>query len=147
MKDKVLSGLDNDISSILNSNASDEAKVNSYMRALSRFRVISSPPPQGPLAATVQPQAALAAVPAPQAQPQAAAVTYKTKKPPKRLHKRAKLPAVDDPSFWQRQLRTPSKRNLGTQWVTLGDTPVKRKKKQTGLGHGIVYRPFSRWEL
>src|SRR6266516_871051 len=148
MTDKLLSGLDNDISNILNSDASDEAKARSYMVALSRFKTFSSPPrglPRGP-PPPLPPQAAVAAVPA--LLPKAAPVTYKTSKPPKRLHKRAKpkLPAVDDPSFWQRELRTPSKRNLGTQWTLLGDTPTKRKK-QTGKGHGIVYRPFSRWEL
>ncbi len=147
MKDKVLSGLDTDISNILNSDASDEAKVNSYMVALSRFKVISSPPPpRGPPPPPpqgLQPQAAAVL----QAQPQAASAAYKTVKPPKRLHKRAKpkLPA-DDPSFWQRKLRTPSK-NLSSQWLSLDETPTKRKKKQTGLGHGIVYRPFSCWEL
>src|SRR6266516_5406275 len=147
MKDKVLSGLDNDISSILNSDASDEAKAYSYMSALSRFKAISSPP-RGPTPGT-QPQAAVAAVPAVPAvprQPKAASVSYKMRKPPKRLHK-PKLSALDDPSFCRRELRTPSKRNLGTQWTSLGDTPVKRKKKQTGSGHGIVYRPFSCWEL
>src|SRR6266516_5206582 len=150
MKDKALSGLDNEISSILNSDVSDEAKVHNYIFALSRFKAISSPrgppplqpppPPQGP-----QPQAV---APTLQMQPQAASVAYKTAKPPKRLHKCAKpkLPAIDDSSFWQRKLRTPSK-NLSTQWVD--DTPTKRKRKQTGLGYknGILYRPFSRWEL
>src|SRR6266516_2440057 len=155
MTDKLLSGLDNDISSILNSDASDEAKARSYTVALSRFKTFSSPPrgpPRGPPPPPppppqgLQPQAAVAAVST--LMSKAAPVTYKTSKPPKRLHKRTKpkLPAVDDPSFWQRELRTPSKRNLGTQWTLLGDTPTKRKK-QTGKGHGIVYRPFSRWEL
>src|SRR6266516_1093514 len=115
MTDKLLSGLDNDISSILNSDASDEAKARSYTVALSRFKTFSSPPrgpPRGPPPQGLQPQAAVAAVPA--LMSKAAPVTYKTSKPPKRLHKRTKpkLPAVDDPSFWQRELRTPSKRKM-----------------------------------
>src|SRR6266516_1594948 len=152
MKDKVLSRLDDDISSILDSDVSDEVKARNYASALSRFKAISSPPRGPPPPPGLQPQAAVAAVPALQPQPKAMPATYKTRKPPKRLHKRTKLPAVDDPSFWQRELRTPSKRNLGTQWVSLEetpkkrkntDTPTKRKKKQTGLGHGIEYQPFS----
>ena len=64
MKDKVLSRLDNDISSILNSDASDEAKVNSYMSALSHFNVVSSLQrgPLPPLPQGLQPQAAVAAL-------------------------------------------------------------------------------------
>jgi len=43
MRDKALSGLDEDISNILESDASDEIKAKSYVAALSRLRHISNP--------------------------------------------------------------------------------------------------------
>ena len=125
MRDKALSGLDSDISNILNDDVSDEIKVNRYISALSRFKNIFVPPPSPPGAPPPQPQAAVAPpqVPMPQAQPQAASVTYKVMKPPKRPHKRAKV--VTDASLWERALQTPAKKSL--EWID--DVPVKRTKR------------------
>jgi hypothetical protein len=44
MQDKTLSGLDSDISNILSSDASDEAKAKSYAATLQRFKNIYNPP-------------------------------------------------------------------------------------------------------
>jgi len=52
MRDKVLSGLDTEISDILNSDVPDEMKARSYISALARFRNYSAPPvEQAPAAA------------------------------------------------------------------------------------------------
>src|SRR6266516_3941460 len=88
MRDKALSGLDSDISNILNDDVSDETKVNRYISALSRFKNISAPPPPPP---PPQPAAAVAQPQVPQVQPQAAPVGYKVSRPPKRPHKHPKV--------------------------------------------------------
>src|SRR5271163_967510 len=44
MRDKTLSGLDADISNILDSDASDEIKAKNYAATLSRFKHIYNPP-------------------------------------------------------------------------------------------------------
>jgi len=44
MRDKTLSGLDADISNILESDASDEMKAKNYAATLSRFKHIYNPP-------------------------------------------------------------------------------------------------------
>src|SRR5437867_11859182 len=65
MRDKVLSGLDTEISDILNSDVSDEIKARSYISALARFRNYSTPPKpiEAPTAVAV-PAAAAAVSPA-----------------------------------------------------------------------------------
>ena len=115
MKEKALSELDNDISSILNGNESDEAKAKSYISALARFRNLSAPPK---IEKPVPP-------PPPPPQP---AVGYKAMRPPQRSHKRAKIEVapLDDPTLWQRRLRTPAKRKLEDQWIK--ESPKKKKK-------------------
>jgi len=118
MRDKALSGLDVDISNILNDDVSDEIKVNRYISALSRFKNISAPPPPPP----PQPQAAVAQPQVPQLQPQAAPAGYKVSRLPKRPHKRPKVDV--DPSLWERALRTPAKKSL--DWI---DVPAKRTKR------------------
>ena len=48
MRDKVLSGLDSEISSILNSQESDEIKAKNYALTLRRFVNYSNPPKPSP---------------------------------------------------------------------------------------------------
>lgn len=121
MQDKVLSGLDNDISNILNSDDSDEIKVNNYISALSRFKNISTP--QKRQHATSQPS-----------QPaQIPDVTLKASSPLKR--KRVKVetsqtnPSFDQP-LWRRTQRAQTKKKFGPQWVEYSISPTKKKKKQ-----------------
>jgi hypothetical protein len=112
MKDKALSGLDTDISNILNSDASDEIKAKSYMTALARFKILSDPPkPVKPPPAVTQ------SVPS---------VTFKAVSPPKRPHKRVKVETVNDPTLWRRTQRTPTKKKFGPQW--LSESSSKKKK-------------------
>src|SRR5207247_1717174 len=76
MRDKVLSGLDTEISNILNSDVSDEIKARSYVSALARFRNYSVTPkreePKAP------PPPTPASTPAPVAIPSVPAVPFKT---------------------------------------------------------------------
>src|SRR6267154_110787 len=128
MRDKVLSELDSGISNILNSDDSDEIKAKNYISALARFRNLSAP---------AKPEKT---TPVPPLPPPVASVAYKTARPPKRPHKRVKIETVasDDPStapsldssFWRRTLRTPSKKNLGKQWLTYKESPLKKKKSR-----------------
>src|SRR5437899_1947411 len=117
MRDKVLSGLDTEISDILNSDVSDEIKARSYVSALARFRNYSVPPVErAPVAA------AAAAAAAPAATPVAApAVPFKALTPLKRPHKRVKDETVDivhslDDPLWRRTQRTHTKK-FGSQWI------------------------------
>src|SRR5271163_4687756 len=48
MRDKALSGLDADISNILESDATDEMKAKNYAATLSRFKHIFNPPLEKP---------------------------------------------------------------------------------------------------
>src|SRR5437867_3200728 len=115
MKEKALSELDSDISSILNGSESDEAKAKSYISALARFRNLSAPPK---IEKPVPP-------PPPPPPP---AIGYKAVRAPQRPHKRTKVVAAppDDPTLWQRRLRTPAKRKLEDQCIK--DSPKKKKK-------------------
>ena len=133
MRDRALSGLDADISKILDSDEPDEIKSRNYISALSRYKTYSSPPkpaPQPPPAdaAAAVPQVAAAAAPAiPDV------FQFKACSPPKRKSKRVKKESLDsDPSFeptlWRRTPREQTKKKLGTQWITLDETPTKRKR-------------------
>src|SRR5438876_9739159 len=64
MRDKVLSGLDTEISDILNSDVPDEMKARSYISALARFRNYSAPSVEQAPAAAAAPTTAPAAAPA-----------------------------------------------------------------------------------
>ena len=80
MRDKVLSGLDTEISNILNSDVSDEIKARSYVTALARFKNYSAPP-KSEQAPPTAPAAVTVATPAVPADP------FKALTPPKRPHK------------------------------------------------------------
>src|SRR2546425_10091228 len=128
MRDKALSALDTDISNILNSNDSDEFKAKSYMSAASRFRSLSAPPKPAKSA-----QQLPAASQLPAAAPSLPSVSFKALTPPKRPHKRAKRAKVEsvpsiDPTLWRRTQRTPSKKKFGSQWLSYGESPSKKKK-------------------
>ena len=123
MRDKALSGLDTDISNILNSDESDEIKARNYISALARYKNISAPPKPTP---PPVPPAVLdtAAVPA--------TFQFKARSPPKRKSKRVKMESLgDDHSFetslWRRTQREQTKKKFSPQWVTLDKTPKKRK--------------------
>ena len=127
MRDKALSTLDTDISNILNSNDSDEFKAKSYMSAASRFTNLSAPPKLAKPTPVSQPPAARQV-------PAIASVAFKPLTPPKRPHKRAKRVKVEavpsiDPTLWRRTQRTPSKKKFGSQWLSYGESPSKKKKK------------------
>ena len=85
MRDKALSELDVDISSILKSDEPDEIKVRNYMTALSRYKNYSSPPKSTPPPPpeTPQPPPALPAVPP--------VLQFKVTTPSKRSGKRVKI--------------------------------------------------------
>src|SRR3989442_14940713 len=124
MRDKALSALDTDISNILNSNDSDELKAKSYMLAASRFRNLSAPP---------KPTKPVEQLPATPQVPAVPSVAFKALSPPKRPHKRAKRVKVEavspiDPTLWRRTQRTPSKKKFGSQWLSYGESPSKKKK-------------------
>lgn len=122
MSEKVLTGLDTDISNILNSSESDEIKAQRYMSALSRFKIISAPPKPSKVTPPSPP------VPTP-AVPAVPAVPFKALAPPKRPHKRVKVetsPSVDT-LLRRRTQRTPAKKKFSPQWLSFHDTPKKRK--------------------
>src|SRR5437867_2398078 len=83
-RDKVLSGLDTEISDILNSDAPDEIKARSYVAALTRFKNYSAPPKPEQVPPT-----------APVAAPAVPAVPFKALTPRKRPHKRVKVETLD----------------------------------------------------
>jgi hypothetical protein len=118
MRDKALSGLDSDISNILNSDDSDEIKAKNYVSALSRFKAYSSPP---------KPEKREAVRPPPPPPP----VPFKALSPPKRAHKRFKadvsgtVPSFDPPPE-KRTLRKQTKKKIGSQWVEYSGSPTKR---------------------
>ena len=125
MRDKVLSGLDTEISDILNSDAPDEIKARSYVTALARFKNYSAPPkseqapPTAPAAVTV-------------AAPAVPAVPFKALTPPKRPHKRVNVetldivPSLDEP-LRRRTQRTHSKKKFGSQWIEYNGRTKKKK--------------------
>jgi hypothetical protein len=126
MSEKVLSRLDTDISTILNSDISDEMKAKSYTSALARFKHISSPPKPKPAAPPDTATAAVSAVPT---------IPFKSVSPQKRPHKRVKIetdPSVET-SLWRRTQRTSIKKQFSPQWVSYQETPRKRKKSKKSV--------------
>jgi hypothetical protein len=125
MRDKVLSGLDTDISNILNSDDTDEIKAKNYITALARFRNYSVPPRSEEIKPLPPPP--LTAVPA------VPSVPFKAVSPRKRSHKRVKveLPVVDPPldaTLWRRTQRQQTKKKFGSQWT---DYNTRSKKKKS----------------
>src|SRR5437867_2377490 len=125
MRDKVLSGLDTEISDILNSDVSDEIKARSYVSALARFRNYSVPPVErAPVAAAAAPAATPVAAPA---------VPFKALTPLKRPHKRVKdetvdiVPSLDEP-LWRRTQRTHTKKKFGSQWIEYNGHTKKKPR-------------------
>ena len=132
MRDKVLSGLDTEISNILNSDVSDEIKARSYVSALARFRNYSVTPkreePKAP------PPPTPASTPAPVPIPSVPAVSFKTATPSKRPHKCARAESEDiapllDPSLWRRTQRQQTKKKFGSQWIEYNERAKKRKSR------------------
>src|SRR3989442_15464322 len=123
MRDKVLSGLDTEISDILNSDAPDEIKARSYVTALARFKNYSAPskPEQAP------------PVVAPAAAPVVPAVPFKAHTPLKRPQKHVKVetldivPSLDEP-LWRRTQRTHSKKKFGSQWIEYNGRTKKKPR-------------------
>ena len=131
MRDKALSGLDTDISNILNSDESDEVKARNYVSTLARYKNYSAPPKPAPAPppADAAPPIVAAAVPA--AVP--SIFQFKARSPPKRKSKRVKRESLDaDPSFdstlWRRTQRAQTKKKFGPQWIELDETPKKKKR-------------------
>src|SRR3989442_1448393 len=131
MRDKVLSGLDTEISDILNSDVSDEIKARSYISALARFRNYSSPskPIEAPVAAAAPAAAAAAAAVA----PAVPAVPFKAPTPLKRPHKRVKVETLDvvpsfDEPLWRRTQRTHTKKKFGSQWIEYNGRTKKKAR-------------------
>ena len=129
MREKALSGLDTDISNILNSDVSDEIKARSYVSALARFKNYSAPPK------TEEPKA----LTPPPAAPIIPAVPFKTIRPPKRPHKRVKVESLDiapslDQSLWRRTQRLSTKKKFGSQWIEYnGQSKNKKKPRATWI--------------
>ena len=132
MRDRVLSGLDTEISNILNSDVSDEIKARSYVSALARFRNYSVTPkreePKAP------PPPTPASTPAPVPIPSVPAVSFKTATPSKRPHKCARVESEDvasllNPSLWRRTQRQQTKKKFGSQWVEYNERAKKRKSR------------------
>jgi len=136
MRDKVLSGLDTDISNILNSDDSDEIKAKSYIAALARFRNYSFPPKPEEvktLPAPIVPTAPAVPTTAPTTAP---TVPFKTVSPLKRPRKRVKVESLDvasslDPSLWRRTQRLRTKKKFGPQWIDFSNKSQKKKKSRT----------------
>ena len=136
MHDKVLSRLDMDISSILNSDETDEVKAKSYITALARYKNLSAPPKpekSTPPASIPVPPTTSSTV-----KPKNPSVSFKTKSPPKRRHKRVRVDT--DPTLWRRTQRTPMKKKFSPQWLTFDEEfqPKKRRSRD-----GSVCKPFS----
>lgn len=132
MRDRALSGLDADISKILDSDEPDEVKSRNYVSALSRYKMYSAPPkpspPPPPADAAVAVPPVVAAVPA-----VPDVFQFKARSPPKRKSKRVKKESLDsdlsfEPTLWRRTQREQTKNKLGSQWITLDETPKKGKR-------------------
>ena len=128
MRDKALSGLDADISSILKSDEPDEIKVRNYMTALSRYKNYSASPKPVPL--TVPPQPPTQPDPAIPAVPPV--LQFKVTTPSKRSGKRVKIEPLEHDSsltqqLWRRTQRKPTKKKFGPQWIEYSETPKKSR--------------------
>jgi len=137
MRDKVLSALDSDISIILNSDVSDEAKAKSYVSALSRFKNYSAPPkPDKPIALPTNP-------PTPPAPP----MPSKPLKASRKRVKKAKpissavldqLLQTDSP-LWKRTTRAQFKKKNSPQWIDYSGLPKLKKQKAASSKSWLEY--------
>jgi len=131
MRDKALSGLDTDISTILKSDESDEIKVRNYISALSRYKHFSTPPKPTP--SPPQPTPPPPAIPAvPATVPPV--IQFKVTSPSKRSGKRVKIEPLEiDPSLnqqlWRRTQRKQTKKKFGPQWIEYSDTVSNKKSR------------------
>jgi len=128
MRDKVLSGLDSDISNILNSEESDEIKAKNYAATLSRFRNYSDPPkPEKPKAL---PTAPTPFKPTPTRKRVIRAKQSKSKVAPSIDWDQLTQPdSTHDAPLWKRSRRIVTKDKFGTQWSDLPAEKPKKKKK------------------
>src|SRR6266516_6945784 len=132
MRDKALSGIDTEISNILNSHASDEIKAASYMSALTRFKNYSNPPKSEVLAPATP---AAPAAPAAPAHPAAAFKVHSVKRKRAKAHsppKRTKVTPSDifpsiDPPTWKHTQRIRKRKNFGPQWIEYSGQSAKKK--------------------
>ena len=123
MRDKVLSGLDSEILSTLNSQESDEIKAKKYALTLRRFVNYSKPPKPSLPTPPPPPPARITA-------PVAKTSSVKRGKRVKRLKKTLLNDAKDasvfnwddqpirDDETWKRTKRVVKEKKFGTQWVT-----------------------------
>ena len=140
MREKALSGLDTEISSILNSDVSDEIKARSYISALTRYKNYSAPPRSEetqpttphppPLPPTVPPSPTVPAVPA---APSVFSLASKTASPRKGSRKRAKTESLDiasslDPLLWRRTQRSRVTKKFGSQWIEYNGRSKKKSR-------------------
>ena len=134
MRDKALSGLDNDISNILNSDLSDEIKARNYVSALARYKNYSTPPKSvEPKPAPPPPPAAPPTTPA-----VSTAFTFTGKSPLKRPRKRVKTEPLDiapslEPKLWRRTQRSHVKKKFGSQWIEYDGRTKKPKSRATWI--------------
>jgi hypothetical protein len=127
MQDKVLSGLDRDISNILNSEDSDEIKAKNYVTALTRFKNYSNPPKTEEQKIT--PAAAAAAVPAVPAVP---TVTNPLKRKRVKMEPPKTTPSLS-PKLWRRTQRQHKKKNFGSQWIDYSGRTKDKKSRGTWI--------------
>jgi len=131
MRDKVLSGLDSDISNILNSDESDEIKAKNYAATLGRFRIYSDPPkPEKPKALPAAPPTPFKPTPsrkrvirAKQSKPKASAISsidWDHLTQPDSTH---------EAPLWKRSRRIVTRDKFGPQWTDIPPEKPKKKKK------------------
>ena len=130
MRDKALSGLDTDISNILQSDEPDEIKVRSYISALSRYKNYSTPPKSTPPPPPPPPAPTVHHVPA----TVPPVIQFKVTSPSKRSGKRVKIEPLEiDPSLdrqlWRRTQRKQTKKKFGPQWIEYSDTASNKKSR------------------
>ena len=128
MLDKTLSGLDNDISIILNGDDSDEIKAKKYISALARFKNYSSPPKSREVNTPPAPVVTIPSVPSVTA---ASSVTPTSLKSSRKRVKSESLNIAPllDPSLWRRTQRLQTKKRFGSQWLEYNGHANKKKKK------------------
>jgi len=128
MRDKALSGLDSDISNILQSDEPDEIKVRNYISALSRYKNYSTPPKSTP------PPLPLTPPPAPAIPTFPPVIQFKVTSPSKRSGKRVKIETLEvDPSLdqqlWRRTQRKQTKKKFGPQWIEYNEKPNSKRSR------------------
>src|SRR5688572_4612544 len=134
MRDKVLSGLEMDISNILNSEDSDEIKAKSYISALAPFKNYSTPSKPIEEKAWPSPPAAVAApttsFPTPSASTVKAIIPLKCSRKFVKVESSSIVPSLD-PFSWRRTQRSQTKKKFGSQWIEYNEQLKKKKKPRT----------------